>query len=140
MHAYPDPGVYKACLTASNGRGSDSSCKIILVEGIEKVTPSHLANTGYHPVSITGGFPFTSGTVTFIKSGQPDIIPGVVFFKNNGLIQANLKLNGAVLEDRDWVITSGSFNDTLFNAITIEQPDTFNIKVQVTGAGIKVSG
>ena len=135
IHAYPEPGLYKACLTASNGCGSDSSCKTILVPGIEKVTPNHLANTGYHPVNITGGFPFTTGTVTFVKSGQPDIIPGAVFFKNSGLIQANLKLNSAASGNWDLVITSGAFRDTLYSAITIEQPDTFNIKVQFTGAG-----
>lgn len=133
-HFYSVPGVYNACLVATNGCGNDTSCKTILVAGIEKVTPNRLANSGYHIVNITGGFPFTSGAIKFIKSGEPDIIPDTIFFISNGLIRANLLLDSVALGDWNCVITSGSFNDTLFNAITTEQLDTTNIEVQVLGA------
>lgn len=134
-HAYPVPGYYNVCLIATNGCGTDTTCHPLLVAGIEKVSPRRLANSGYHLLKITGGFPFTSGTVKFIKGGQADIVPDTVIFRNPGLIQANLKLDQAPLGDWDLVIISGGFNDTLFNAITLELPDTAQIEVQVSGAG-----
>ncbi len=134
-HAYPIPGYYNACLIAMNDCGSDTACTAITVAGIESISPNHLANTGYHITNISGGFPFTTGTVRFIKNGEPDIVPDDVYFTNPGLIQANLKLDSAALGVWDLVITSGLFNDTLYNALTLEVPDTMNVEVQVSGVG-----
>jgi PKD repeat protein len=133
-HAYPVPGVYHPCLIATNTCGSDTLCQTVFVAGIERVTPSRLANSGYHLLRVTGGFPFSSGTVKFIRSGQPDIIPDTVIFRNARLLQANVLLDNAAIGEWDLVITSAGFSDTLPSAISLEQPDTIPLDVQVLGA------
>lgn len=134
QHFYPVPGLYIPCLTATNGCGANTYCDSLIVPGIEKVTPGRIANTGWHRLKVTGGFPFTSGTVKFIRNGQPDLLPDTVFFVSPGLLHINLTPDSAVTGYWDLVVSSGAFQDTLFNAILLEQPDTGNIEVRILGS------
>lgn len=133
-HYYANPGFYNVCLTTtSNCAISNTACKSVLLQGIDKVEPGRIANTGFFRLKILGGFPSLSGTVKFIKAGFPDIIPDTIFYISNGVFQANIKIENAPLGLWDVVVESGTLHDTLYNALTLEVPNNISPELKIIG-------
>lgn len=135
-HTYSTVGSYNVCLTSENSCGQSQQCKNVVIEGIGKVIPNRMANSGYHKLQIKGGFSSDPTLVKFVKSGSPDIISDTLRRTNTGLVEVNIKLLQADPGNYDLVYQSPTLNDTLFNAITIEASDSLQPYVTVTGPGV----
>lgn len=135
-HTYSAVGSYNVCLTCENSCGQSQQCKNAVIEGIGKVIPNRMANSGYHKLQVKGGFSSDPTLVKFVKSGSPDILPDTLRRTNTGLLEVNIKLLQTDPGNYDLVYQSPTMNDTLFNAITIEASDSLQPYVTVTGPGV----
>lgn len=134
-HTYSTVGSYNVCLSSENSCGQSQQCRNAVIEGLGKVTPGRMANSGYHKLQIKGGFASDPTLLKFVKSGSPDILPDTLRRTNTGLLEVNIKLLQADPGNYDLVYQSPTLNDTLVNAITLEASDSLQPYVTVTGPG-----
>lgn len=117
-HLFNQPGVFNACINASNSCGTSSSCHTILISGIQSVSPSNIANSGFYILDVKGAFPSQTGEMYLHLSGN-NVMPDSSHFLNSGLYRMIFNLNQIPNGIYDLVYTHSDETDTLAAAVNV---------------------
>ena len=73
-HTYTNLGTYTVQLTTTNLCDSDTVSHVVIIDGLEEISPNYSAHTGFVRAKISG-YGFSPGAeIKLIQSGQPDIL------------------------------------------------------------------
>ena len=124
LHVYAQPGVYNACLTATNNCGNGQHCETIIVQGIRAIVTDHGEVDAVVTADIFGGGFTPNTTVLLKKIGSPDMVPYFTNFIDNGKLQVRLDLTGQTLGLWDVEVTvPGDTVMTLVDGFLVDTQD-----------------
>lgn len=126
-------GIYNSCLISHNPCGSDSTCRIIEIAGIQSAFPNHLANNGYAFTNISG-INFDPGCAFYIRSQISSYLPDSIIILSSNEARLTWKFANASLGIYDLIVQyPNQIYDTLYNAFTIEKENNPAIKIELIG-------
>ncbi len=134
IHIYAQPGIYNACLTATNACGNNQKCEAIIIKGLRAIVTNHGSTDAVVTADIFGGGFTPATTVLLKKSGSPDIVPYFTNYITDGKLQVRLDLTAQPLGLWDVEVTiPGDTVMTLVNGFTIDTASVYFFDVTYSG-------
>lgn len=120
-YQYPNAGEYNITLVAKNDNAVASEMQQVSIEGLERVHPTTIGNSGQIIIDVYGGALLADGTQIILrKSGQGDIVAEKVELNDKGNLRTTFQLNNVELGKWDVVVKRGNTESVLNQALTVE--------------------
>ncbi len=135
-YQYPAAGEYDITLVAKNDNAVAAEMQQVSIEGLERVYPAKIGNTGQVYLDIYGGGLSADGTEVILRrEGQSDQTANQVILSDRGNLTAIFSLNGIEVGKWDVVVKKGKTESILAQALDVETVKEAENWVQVSGLG-----